>query len=123
MIEGFTERMPEWFAAADLLVHSTAGLTVLEAIMSGCGVVSYGWGLGHVRVNNEAFLRFGLAEVADSRAELEPAMRRTLAAKPVPDRSFAELPSAAAAVLRLADRELGDGGGAGQDAGAKGDRH
>ena len=24
-VEGFTERMPDWFAAADLLVHSTAG--------------------------------------------------------------------------------------------------
>ena len=63
-LEGFTERMPDWFAAADVLVHSTAGLTVLEAIMRGCGVVSYGWGRGHVRVNNEAFVRFGLAEVA-----------------------------------------------------------
>jgi processive 1,2-diacylglycerol beta-glucosyltransferase len=123
VVEGFTGRMPDWFAAADLLVHSTAGLTVLEAIMSGCGVVSYGWGLGHVRVNNEAFLRFGLAEVADSRAELESAMRRTLAAKPAPDRSFAELPSAAGAVLSLADRELGDGGRAREQAGAQGDRH
>jgi processive 1,2-diacylglycerol beta-glucosyltransferase len=125
VVEGFTERMPDWFAAADLLVHSTAGLTVLEAIMSGCGVISYGWGLGHVRVNNEAFARFGLAEVAGSRAELGPAMRRALAAKPALDDSFARLPSAASAVLRLADlrladRQLGDRGGAGQQAGAHG---
>jgi UDP-N-acetylglucosamine:LPS N-acetylglucosamine transferase len=128
VIEGFTERMPDWFAAADLLVHSTAGLTVLEAIMRGCGVVSYGWGLGHVRVNNEAYVRFGLAEVAGSRAELGPAMRRALASRPTPDESFARLPSAASAVLRLpglglADRELGDGRAARQQAGAHGDRH
>ena len=123
VVEGFTERMPDWFAAADLLVHSTAGLTVLEAIMSGCGVVSYGWGLGHVRVNNEAFVRFGLAEVARSRAELAPAMRRALAAKPAPDDSFARLPSAASEILRLAHGELGDGGRARQQAGAHGDRH
>ena len=123
MVEGFSERMPDWFAAADLLIHSTAGLTVLEAIMSGCAVVSYGWGVGHIRANNEAFLRFGLAEVADSRAELGPAMRRALASKPAPDRSLAELPSAAAAVIRLADRELGDGGRARQQAGAHGDGH
>ena len=45
-VEGFTKQMPDWFAAADVLVHSTAGLTVLEAIMEGCGVVSYGWGSG-----------------------------------------------------------------------------
>ncbi len=128
LVEGFTERMPDWFAAADLLVHSTAGLTVLEAIMSGCGVVSYGWGMGHVRVNNEAFARFGLAEVARSRAELGAAMGRALAAKPNPDDSFARLPPAASAILRLADLRLadsqrGDGRGAREQAGAHGDRH
>jgi UDP-N-acetylglucosamine:LPS N-acetylglucosamine transferase len=124
-VEGFTGRMPDWFAAADLLVHSTAGLTVLEAIMSGCGVVSYGWGVGHVRVNNEAFARFGLAEVAGRREELPDALARALAAKPDPDSSFAALPSAASVVmttLGFADRELGDDGGARQKAGAHGDR-
>jgi len=104
MVEGFTDRMPDWFAAADVLVHSTAGLTVLEAIMRGCGVVSYGWGVGHVRVNNEAFARFGLAEVARSRDELGGALQRALASKPEPDGSFARLPTAASAVLGLAER-------------------
>ncbi len=112
-IEGFTEQMPDWFAAADVLVHSTAGLTVLEAIMRGCGVVSYGWGMGHVRVNNEAFVRFGLAEVAQSRDELGDALLRALEASGAPDESFTKLPSAASAVLGLglglADGELGDG--------------
>jgi len=122
LVEGFTERMPDWFAAADLLVHSTAGLTVLEAIMSDCGVVSYGWGIGHVRVNNEAFVKFGLAEVARSRAELGPAMSEALESRPVAGESWARLPSAASAVLGLADGELGDGGRARQEAGAHGDR-
>jgi processive 1,2-diacylglycerol beta-glucosyltransferase len=122
VVEGFTDRMPEWFAAADALVHSTAGLTVLEAIMRGCGVVSYGWGIGHVRVNNEAYARFGLAEVAASRPELPRALGRALAAKPAPDESFARLPSAASAILGLANGELRDGGGACQQAGAHGDR-
>jgi processive 1,2-diacylglycerol beta-glucosyltransferase len=112
-IEGFTEQIPDWFAAADVLVHSTAGLTVLEAIMRGCGVVSYGWGMGHVRVNNEAFVRFGLAEVAESRDELGDALLRALEASGAPDESFTKLPSAASAVLGLglglADGELGDG--------------
>jgi processive 1,2-diacylglycerol beta-glucosyltransferase len=121
-VEGFTERMPDWFAAADLLVHSTAGLTVLEAIMRGCGVVSYGWGIGHVRVNNEAFIRFGLAEVAGSRLELPGAMERALAEKPVPDDYFVRLPTAASAILGLAHGELGDGGRARQQAGSHGDR-
>ncbi len=125
LVEGFTERMPDWFAAADVLVHSTAGLTVLEAIMSGCGVVSYGWGVGHIRANNEAFARFGLAEVAATREELPRAMRRALQAKPQPDASFASLPSAASVILEalgLPDGELGDGRGARQQASAHGDR-
>jgi processive 1,2-diacylglycerol beta-glucosyltransferase len=124
-VEGFTEVMPDWFAAADVLVHSTAGLTVLEAIMEGCGVVSYGWGMGHVRVNNEAFRRFGLAEVAGSREELGPALERALAASGAPDESFAQLPTAASAVLGLGvgHGEPGDGGRARQQAGARGDRH
>ena len=120
-VEGFTDRMPDWFAAADVLVHSTAGLTVLEAIMEGCGVVSYGWGRGHVRVNNAAFKRFGLAEVAGSREELGDALVRALAASGKPDDSFARLPTAASAVLGavgIPDGELGDRGGARQQAGA-----
>jgi processive 1,2-diacylglycerol beta-glucosyltransferase len=121
IVEGFTERMPDWFAAADLLVHSTAGLTVLEAIMRGCGVVSYGWGIGHVRVNNEAFTRFGLAEVAGSRQELPGALKRALATKPEPGDFFARLPTAASAILGLADRERGDSGRARQEAGSKSD--
>ena len=125
-VEGFTDRMPDWFAAADVLVHSTAGLTVLEAIMEGCGVVSYGWGRGHVRVNNAAFERFGLAEVAATREELRAALVRALAASGEPDVSFAQLPTAASAVLGLglgfADSQRGDGGRARQQAGAGRDR-
>lgn len=126
VLEGFTDRMPDWFAAGDALVHSTAGLTVLEAIMRGCGVVSYGWGMGHVRVNNEAYARFGLAEVAGSREELAGALERILASRPAPDESFARLPTAASEVLGLVaglpDGELGDGGRARQQAGAERDR-
>jgi processive 1,2-diacylglycerol beta-glucosyltransferase len=120
-VEGFTERMPEWFAAADALVHSTAGLTVLEAIMRGCGVVSYGWGVGHVRVNNEAYARFGLAEVAASREELSGALKRALSNRPTPGEFFARLPAAADAIIGLADGEGGHGRRARQQAGADGD--
>ncbi|MEA2185042.1 MAG: processive 1,2-diacylglycerol beta-glucosyltransferase [Solirubrobacteraceae bacterium] len=101
---GFTDRMGDWLAAADALVHSTAGLTVLEAIIRGCAVVSYGWGRGHIRVNNHAYRRFGLAEVATTPAELGEALRRALASRPAPDLSYAQLRSAASAVLELARR-------------------
>jgi UDP-N-acetylglucosamine:LPS N-acetylglucosamine transferase len=102
-VEGFTDRMPDWLAAADVLVHSTGGLTVLEALMSGCHPISFGWGRGHVRLHNEAFRRFGLAEVAASDAQLRAAIEQALRrGRPEAD-GFSSLPSAAAAVLELVD--------------------
>jgi len=104
VILGFSDRMAELMAAADVLVHSTAGLTVLEALMEGCRVISYGWGHGHVRVNNEAYRRFGLARVVTDRDELRPALRDALAETRAPDRSFESLPDAASLVLDAARR-------------------
>jgi UDP-N-acetylglucosamine:LPS N-acetylglucosamine transferase len=95
---GFTDQVPELFSAADALIHSTAGLTVLEAHLCNCPTISYGWGRGHIRANNEAFRRFGLADVAETRAQLGPALRRALAARPSTGNSFAALPTAAAVV-------------------------
>jgi processive 1,2-diacylglycerol beta-glucosyltransferase len=99
-VSGFTDHIDELFAAADVLVHSTAGLTVLEAYIRGCRVISYGWGIAHIKANNRAFERFGIARVAATRDELAAALRDALA-HPREDLSatFAALPSAAAAVL------------------------
>jgi UDP-N-acetylglucosamine:LPS N-acetylglucosamine transferase len=99
-VSGFTEHMNELFAAADVLIHSTAGLTVLEAYIRGCRVISYGWGIAHIKANNVAFERFGIARVAATRAELAAALRDALD-HPREDLSetFAALPSAASAVL------------------------
>ncbi len=102
VVLGFSDRMAELMAAADVLVHSTAGLTVLEALMEGCRVISYGWGHGHVRVNNEAYRRFGLARVATDREELGRALTAALAEPRAPDRSFESLPEAASLVLGAA---------------------
>jgi processive 1,2-diacylglycerol beta-glucosyltransferase len=100
---GFTEQMPDVLAGADALVHSTAGLTVLEARCQGCPVISYGWGKGHIRANNRAFERFGLARVAPDRPALAAALREALARRDEPDRSFASLPLAARLLLDLVD--------------------
>jgi processive 1,2-diacylglycerol beta-glucosyltransferase len=67
---GFTDRMGDVLAAADVLIHSSAGLTVLEAIIRGCPVISYGFGYGHVRASNHALERFGLAQVARRQRDL-----------------------------------------------------
>jgi processive 1,2-diacylglycerol beta-glucosyltransferase len=102
-VEGFTDRMPDFLAAGDVLVHSTGGLTVLEALMRGCPAISYGWGRGHVRLNNAAFRRFGLADVVDSRLELRAAIERALGNGRTSTDSFDRLPSAASFVLAVAD--------------------
>jgi UDP-glucose 4-epimerase len=96
---GFTDRMGDVLAAADVLVHSSAGLTVLEAIIRGCPVVSYGFGVGHVRASNTALERFKLAQVARSARDLPPAIERALESHPEPDSSFARRPSTASLIL------------------------
>jgi UDP-glucose 4-epimerase len=96
---GFTDRMGDVLAAADVLIHSSAGLTVLEAIIRGCPVVSYGFGVGHVRASNRALRRFGLAQVAGSERELGPALKRALEEHPEPNPSFARRPSTASLIL------------------------
>jgi processive 1,2-diacylglycerol beta-glucosyltransferase len=101
-IEGFTARMHEWLSAADALVHSTAGLTVLEAELCGAWAISYGWGFGHIRVNNQAYRRFGLASVATSSAELSAALDAALAAPRRRPEGVESWPAAADAVLELA---------------------
>jgi processive 1,2-diacylglycerol beta-glucosyltransferase len=102
-VSGFTDHMNELFAAADVLIHSTAGLTVLEAYMRGCRVISYGWGIAHIKANNRAYEAHGIARVAATREELAAALQDALE-HPRADLSqtFAALPSAASAVLARA---------------------
>ncbi len=103
-ILGFTEQMSDWMAAADAMIHATAGLTVLEAHIRGCPVVSYGFNAGHLRANNAAFERFGLAEVARSEHELESVLRHVTRERRSPDSSFASLPSIASRALSVRPR-------------------
>jgi nucleoside-diphosphate-sugar epimerase/UDP-N-acetylglucosamine:LPS N-acetylglucosamine transferase len=97
---GFTDQMGDLLAAANALVHSTAGLTVLEAIMRGCPVVSYGFSAGHVHLNDRAYERFGLARVARSEDQLTSILRTLVNERHEPDLRFASQPSAASLVLR-----------------------
>ncbi|MEY2514634.1 MAG: processive 1,2-diacylglycerol beta-glucosyltransferase [bacterium] len=101
---GFTDRMVTLLAAADVLIHSTAGLTVLEALMCDCRVISFGWGRGHIRANNRAYEQLGLAAVAKDRRELAHALVAALAA-PRSGAQIPDLPAAADLVLGLAERQ------------------
>jgi UDP-N-acetylglucosamine:LPS N-acetylglucosamine transferase len=102
-IIGFTDRMSDLLAAGDVLVHSTAGLTVFEALVRGMRVISYGWGVAHIRSNNRAYRRFVLAEVVEDRAGLLGAIRRALDAPRVPDASYGLRRTAAGLVLEAGD--------------------
>src|SRR5262249_24686613 len=100
---GFVEEMATLLQASDVLVHSTAGLTVLEGYMLGCSVISYGWPAGHIRPNNRAFRRYGIAEVARSADQLQRAIGRALSARrTIRTGAFSRLPRASDLIVGLA---------------------
>jgi UDP-N-acetylglucosamine:LPS N-acetylglucosamine transferase len=69
-VYGFTDKMPELLAAADVLVHSTGGVTCLEAMAAGTPVVSYGLPVGHARVNTREMAALDLVLLAKNTSEL-----------------------------------------------------
>ncbi len=69
-VYGFTDKMPDLLAAADVLVHSTGGVTCLEAKAAGTPVVSYGLPVGHARLNTRAMAALDLLRLANDTDEL-----------------------------------------------------
>jgi processive 1,2-diacylglycerol beta-glucosyltransferase len=69
-VYGFTDKMPQLLAAADALVHSTGGVTCLEAKATGTPVVSYGLPVGHARLNTRAMADLDLLRLANNTREL-----------------------------------------------------
>jgi UDP-N-acetylglucosamine:LPS N-acetylglucosamine transferase len=101
----FTDKMPELLAAADVLVHSTGGVTCLEAMAAGTPVVSYGLPVGHARVNTRAMAALDLVRLANDTTELREHVRA----------SFAARPEAIAGDLAQPQAALGTGSAAGAD--------
>jgi processive 1,2-diacylglycerol beta-glucosyltransferase len=79
-VYGFTDRMPELLAAADVLVHSTGGVTCLEAMVAGTPVVSYGLPVGHARLNTRAMASLDLLRLANDTDELREQVQASFAA-------------------------------------------
>ena len=77
---GFTDKMPEILAAADVLVHSTGGVTCLEARAAGTPVVSYGLPVGHARLNTREMAELDLVRLAHDTDELRRHVRDSFAA-------------------------------------------
>jgi UDP-N-acetylglucosamine:LPS N-acetylglucosamine transferase len=78
---GFTDRMPDLLAAADVLVHSTGGVTCLEAMARGCPVVSYGLPVGHAKLNTKAMAAQEYLLLAESPDELVEQVSRGCGAR------------------------------------------
>ena len=97
---GFTERMPELLGGASALVHSTGGVTCLEAAVHGCPVIAYGFGHGHLRENLRAMRGSGLLLHAADRAELRVRLGEALSSERG-EREAPELPSASSQILEL----------------------
>jgi processive 1,2-diacylglycerol beta-glucosyltransferase len=97
---GFTELMPDLLGAASVLVHSTGGVTCLEAAVHNCPVIAYGFGHGHLRANLRAMRGSGLLLHARNRSELRRRFEQVLGSER-DGRAAAELPSASSQVLAL----------------------
>jgi processive 1,2-diacylglycerol beta-glucosyltransferase len=76
---GFTRRMDALLRAADVVVHSTGGMTSFEAIACGCPLIAYGSSIGHIGVHNRAMAALGLVSPAGTKAELAAVLRGHLA--------------------------------------------
>jgi UDP-N-acetylglucosamine:LPS N-acetylglucosamine transferase len=72
---GFTDKLPELLAAADVLVHSTGGVTCLEAMAAGTPVVSYGLPVGHEGISTRAMASLGIVRLAYDTNELREQVR------------------------------------------------
>jgi processive 1,2-diacylglycerol beta-glucosyltransferase len=83
-VYGFTDKMPELLAAADVLVHSTGGVTCLEARAAGTPVVSYGLPVGHARLNTRAMAALELLRLANDTDQLREHVRASFAERPDP---------------------------------------
>lgn len=90
----FTDKMPALLAGADALVHSTGGVTCLEALAAGTPVISYGLPVGHARINTKAMADLGLLRLANSASELGSLVRASFregeAQGALPDHASAE---------------------------------
>jgi UDP-N-acetylglucosamine:LPS N-acetylglucosamine transferase len=73
---GWTDRMQDWLAAADLVVTNAGGVTVLEAMACARPVIMFRPIAGHGRANASLLSEAGLAVVCRSPADLTRAVRR-----------------------------------------------
>ena len=101
---GFTDGMSDLLAAADALVHSTGGVTVLEALARNCPVIAYGAPPGHARLTAKALVKQGLGRLALSPEELAASLRSVLERPRAAAEAASSAPSCARLVLEATPR-------------------
>jgi processive 1,2-diacylglycerol beta-glucosyltransferase len=103
---GFTDQMPQLLAAADALVHSTGGVTCLEAQAAGTPVVSYGLPVGHARLNTRAMAELDLLRLANDTRELREHVQASMQEPALPREHAAETGPAAVDLVLQAPRRV-----------------
>lgn len=73
---GWTDDVPNWMAAADVVIGNAGGATGLEAMACGRPVVMFDPIAGHGRANAELMVSAGIAWLAHSPAELTETIRK-----------------------------------------------
>ncbi len=101
---GFTDRMSDLLAAADVLVHATGGVTVLEALARDCPVIAYGAPPGHACLTAKALAKHDLGWMALSPAALTDSLRSVLERPRVPAKAAVSAPSCAGLALAVTPR-------------------
>ena len=101
---GFTTQMSVLLAASDALVHSTGGVTCLEALVRGCPIVAYGAPPGHARRTARVMASLGLLQSADSLPQLVAALGRAFAQPAAERPRLAPAPSAGSLILAAEPR-------------------
>lgn len=96
---GFTPHMDELMRAADAIVHSTGGVTSLEALACGCPMVAYGSSTGHIGTHNRTMEALGLILVAESREALRATLVERIASSASPWSPSPQAADAAAVVV------------------------
>jgi processive 1,2-diacylglycerol beta-glucosyltransferase len=99
---GFTEEMATLLAAADVLVDSTIGVTILEALTCGCPIVAFGPPRGHSSHSARMLQSLGLGRLARSTAELTASATELVAGGAVA--RLAPAPRAAPLILGVEPR-------------------
>ena len=97
----YTHAMADLLGAANVLVHSTGGMTCLEAAAQGCPVIAYGFAHGHVRHNTRAMVHHGLIRHARDSHELTRELRQTLDCMLAPTPDTDDRACASIAILEL----------------------